>query len=125
MSGYTPFTGNSFKMSKTIVVAASLAVLVGVAATAFVVGQSTKNFPTSNICSADVQIREMEDFGRVGIVYITPIFDDELPSWSATLRVYGDIEMEIKERKASMCEVVDALYYKFLEFPALPRKKGK
>jgi hypothetical protein len=72
-------------------------------------------------CTSDAQIGAMEQYGKVGIVYVTPIFKDSDPNrnWSANFESARNltIKVELKAYGLTACDAVSALYDKWYEIP--------
>lgn len=83
------------------------------------VGQKPLTFSYQQ-CELDAMFGAMEQYGRVGVVYTTKIFDDADPNqaWSASFNSRNtSIKVELKAHGSNVCEAVSVLYDKWYQIP--------
>jgi len=79
---------------------------------------------TASSCGHETgQIKELERYGSVTVKYDTPpSYQRELGKWYASFSTsyHQEVQISADARKPTLCEAVDTLYYKVMEYPMKP-----
>jgi len=111
-------------MRKVVIITAVISSVV-----TFTVFSPMISFPgasrsTTSSCDHETgQIKELERYGSVTVKYDTPpYYQRELGKWYASFSTlyHQEVQISADARKPTLCEAVDTLYYKVMEYPMKP-----